>query len=579
MSFELVNVGSGRLATDGECIRDAFVKINNNFTNIFTLIGITQNVITVNVNNALVITQEIQIQNSVNVTMAIFNIDVSNNLIIDITNSIEINIAVNFNINVDNSVNININSGDTTVNITAIDVDINTTNTIIDNSETLNVITDNSTNSYTWIFQQDGNLRLPDGGTIIDYSGNTVVNSVTNILNNISVSQFANAGDGALTYSSGVLSYTPPILQITQNSPSGNGDITQTGPMAFTYTPPADAFRIGDIFVGDYNININTQIEGPTVIGGGNLAGGGISITATNAVNIAQGGSITMTTGTGDTDGDIVFNANTGTFSVTGAIDFASEFTIAINGDIDIGGGVITIDGLATAGMTVDENNLVTIGAGPAISIHASATNVIDIDASSTLSMGGSALSIANSAVTAIEIDVDGNLTLGGGDSMTISADAVVNVFDIDASSNVSIGGTNAITIDASATNVLAIDASSNVNIGGTNAITIDASSTNVVAIDASSNFNVNNALSIDASQNINVDNSATVNFNSANINFNTSVVSNFDFNYITGVNISSAANTNVLAYNGSANEWQELALAPQVFTGGGDLVIDGGAP
>jgi len=567
MSFELVNVGSGRLATDGECIRDAFVKINNNFTNIFTLIGITQNVITVNVNNALIITQEIQIQNSVNVTMAIFNIDISNNLIIDITNSIEINIAVNFNINVDNSVNIDINSGDTTVNITAIDVDINTTNTIIDNSETLNVITDNSTNSYTWIFQQDGNLRLPNGGTIIDYSGNTVVNSVTNILNNISVTQFANAGDGAITYSGGVLSYTPPRLQITQNAPSGNGDITQTGPMAFTYTPPADAFRIGDIFVGDYSVNVNTQISGPTVIGGGNEVGGGISITATNAVNIAQGGSITMTTGLGDTDGDIVFNANTGTFSVTGAIDFASEFTIAINGDIDIGGGVITIDGLATAGMTVDADNLVTIGAGPAISVHASATNVIDIDATSTLSLGGSALSIANSAVTAIEVDVDGNLTLGGGDSMTISADASVNVFDIDASSNVSIGGTNAITIDASSTNVMSIDASSNFSVN------------NALSIDASSNFSVNNSLSIDASQNINVDNSATVNFNSSNINFNTAVVTNFDFNYVSEVNIGAVSNNQVLAYNSVSSEWQELSLAPQVFTGGGDLVIDGGAP
>jgi len=560
MSFELVNVGSGRLATDGECIYDAFVKINNNFTNIFTLIGITQNVITVNVNNSLVITQQIQIQNTVNVTMVTMSIDISNNFIIDITNSITVNIGINFNINVDNSVNININSGDTTVNITAIDVDINTTNTIIDNSETLNVITDNSTNSYTWIFQQDGDLRLPQGGTIIDYNGDVVINSLTNIYNNFSVVQYANSGDGALTFSNGVISYTPPRLQITQAAPSGNGDITQTGPMAFTYTPPADAFRIGDIFLGDYSININTQITGPTVIGGGNQTGGGISITATNAVNIAQGGSITMTTGTGDTDGDIVFNANTGTFSVTGAIDFASEFTIAINGDIDIGGGVITIDGLATAGMTVDENNLVTIGAGPAISVHASATNVIDIDASSTLSLGGSALSIANSAVTAIEIDVDGNLTLGGGDSMTISADAVVNVFDIDASSNVSIGGTNAITIDASATNVMSVDASSNISF--------------------------NNALSIDASQNITVDNSSTVDFGGSTINYNTStvdfatsVVSNFDFNYVAEVNIGAVSNNQVLAYNSGSSEWQELSLAPQVFTDGGDLVLDGGAP
>tara|TARA_B100000925_G_scaffold289405_1_gene272233 strand:+ start:3191 stop:4873 length:1683 start_codon:yes stop_codon:yes gene_type:complete len=560
MSFELINVGSGRLATDGECIYDAFVKVNQNFTNIFAVTGITQNVITVNVNNTLIITQQIQIQNTSNITMVALNIDIDNNFIIDINFSVTMNIAVNFNINVDNSVNIDINSGDTTVNITAVDVDINTTNTIIDNSETLNVITDNSTNSYTWVFQQDGNLRLPNGGTIIDFSGAEFATNITTIHNSFSVQQFANSGNGALTYTGGVISYTPPILQITQNSPSGNGDITQTGPMAFTYTPPADAFRIGDIFLGDYTVNVNTQIQGPTLVGGGDLVGGGITITATDASNNAQGGSVTISAGTGATDGNITLNANTGTFSVTGAIDFASEFTIAINGDIDIGGGAITVDGLATAGITIDENNLVTIGAGPAISVHASATNVIDINASGLLSLGGSAMSIAESAVTAIEVATNGDLTLGGGDSMTISAEATVNVFDVDSSSNLSLGGVDAITVAATATNAMSIDAASVISF--------------------------NNALTIDASQNISIDNSSTVNFgasavnyNTSSINFNTSTVSNFDFNYISEVNITSPANNNVLAYNNSAGEWQGIALAPQVYTGGADLVLDGGAP
>ena len=108
MSFELVNVGSGRLATDGECIYDAFVKINNNFTNIFTLIGIEQNIITVNVNNALIITQQIQIQNTVNVTMVTMSIDISNNFIIDITNSITVNIGINFNITPSNAPNVTV---------------------------------------------------------------------------------------------------------------------------------------------------------------------------------------------------------------------------------------------------------------------------------------------------------------------------------------------------------------------------------------------------------------------------------------------------------------------------------------
>ena len=69
------------------------------------------------------------------------------------------------------------------------------------------------------------------------------------------------------------------------------------------------------------------------------------------------------------------------------------------------------------------------------------------------------------------------------------------------------------------------------------------------------------------------------MNYNTASVDFNTSVVTNFDFNYVSEVNITSAANTNVLAYNSTSSKWEELALAPQVYTGGADLVIDGGAP
>ena len=94
MSFELVNVGSGRLATDGECIYDAFVKINNNFTNIFTLIGIEQNIITVNVNNALIITQQIQIQNTSNITMVKLSMNMDNNFYISNNLRVTINHSV-----------------------------------------------------------------------------------------------------------------------------------------------------------------------------------------------------------------------------------------------------------------------------------------------------------------------------------------------------------------------------------------------------------------------------------------------------------------------------------------------------
>ena len=195
----------------------------------FTLVGIEQNVITVNVDNARVITQEIQIQNNVDVTMVTISIDLSNNMIIDITNSVTMNITTAMNININsgdniinitnNSVDIDINTGDTTVNVTNNVINTVTTNTTISNTETTNIITDNSSNSYTWIFQQDGNLRLPDGGSIIDFAGNNFGVTVSQVLSEIEIVQYPPAGTGALVYepTTGTLEYTPPSISGTTN--------------------------------------------------------------------------------------------------------------------------------------------------------------------------------------------------------------------------------------------------------------------------------------------------------------------------------------------------------------------------
>ncbi len=106
MSFELVNVGSGRLATDGECIRDAFVKINNNFTNVFSLIGITQNVITVDIDNTTTTTQNIFLQNNNNQTVVQLHIDFRNNLTVNVDQRIILTIATQLNINAENEINL-----------------------------------------------------------------------------------------------------------------------------------------------------------------------------------------------------------------------------------------------------------------------------------------------------------------------------------------------------------------------------------------------------------------------------------------------------------------------------------------
>ena len=647
MSFELVNVGSGRLATDGECIRDAFVKINTNFTNLFTLVGITQNIITVNINNNLVQTQRIEIQNNLSVTMAIFQINVSNSvsnsLIIDITNSIELNIGVSFNINVDNSINIDIDNSATTVTMNNTSISTNTTNTTISNSETTNIITDNSTNNYTWIFQQDGNLRLPNGGTILDFSGNTVVNSITNIQSNFSVVQLQNSGTGALTYSNGVFYYTPPNITITQGDPSGNGSITQVDSTTFTYSAPdvSDVFRLGDIFTTDYTISVNTQITGPTVVGTGNLVGGGINITATNALNFGTGGSITIASGTGATDGDIAVNANAGTFSVTGNVDIASQILIDLASNIDIGSSSITIDGSATQNVfNIDNSSNVTIGGSTAITIDASSSNVLVIDNSnnfnvtttnfnvnnsltidnsnnitisnSTTNINNNVLidlsnnvsfttatyNITNNSINTVSIDNSNNVAF-----ITNSYDITnnsVNVLNIDNSNSVSFTS-NTFDITNNSTSIMNVDNSNNISFNSTSlditnnsvsVMNIDASnnfsfvsnsfditnnSVSIMNVDASNNTTINNALTIDASQNISFDNSTTINFGSISMDFSSTTINNFGFNSVDTVNIGTPTSNQLLAYNGV--NWENLSVAPEIFTGGSEIVLDGGSP
>ena len=85
--------------------------------------------------------------------------------------------------------------------------------------------------------------------------------------------------------------------------------------------------------------------------------------------------------------------------------------------------------------------------------------------------------------------------------------------------------------------------------------------------------------MNIDASKNITFDNSTTINFGAATLDFGSSTLSNLSINDLDTFNITAPANNALMAWNNSAGEWQDIQLAPQVFTGGSDLVLDGGAP
>jgi hypothetical protein len=102
-----------------------------------------------------------------------------------------------------------------------------------------------------------------------------------------------------------------------------------------------------------------------------------------------------------------------------------------------------------------------------------------------------------------------------------------------------------------------------------------------VLNVDNSNTTTINNAMIIDASQNISFDNSVTINFGAINLDFSSTTINNFGLNGIDTVNINTGtlANNQLFAYNSGASEWQNLSVAPEIFTGGSELILDGGAP
>ena len=109
--YDVVNVGSNRLATDGECIRDAFVKINNNHSTVFnTVLDYDLDVqfggwkLVVGVDNSIVISNSINVSNNVGVNV-VNMVTATNNLDLDfnVTNSLNLNVANNIDVSINNS--------------------------------------------------------------------------------------------------------------------------------------------------------------------------------------------------------------------------------------------------------------------------------------------------------------------------------------------------------------------------------------------------------------------------------------------------------------------------------------------
>ena len=176
MSFKLINVGSGRLAEDGECIRDAFVKVNDNFQSLFAVAGLEQLIITVDVNNNLVVTNQISIVNDVDVSVMQIteisndvNINVENNLEIDIANNLDLTINNNgITLITDNSNNVVLTSNSFTSNGPIYTTSI--TNTANTNNITFNANDIDITNT-------SGDINIDASTNNVNFTGDIVLNT------------------------------------------------------------------------------------------------------------------------------------------------------------------------------------------------------------------------------------------------------------------------------------------------------------------------------------------------------------------------------------------------------------------
>jgi len=204
--YDVVNVGSSRLATDGECIRDAFVKINNNYTQIFNTIldydVVNQEFngwkLVVGIDNSIVISNSINISNNVNVNIA--------NMVANTNNiDLDFNVENSLNVNVERNLNLSVNNGSVSiVTNTNNDIEINS-NRVIFQSDVYaeSFLSNNSTNVIS-LSNNDIDITTTTGDINIDASTNSTNFTGDIVVNNNMFNIDASTGDvniqnGAIT--------------------------------------------------------------------------------------------------------------------------------------------------------------------------------------------------------------------------------------------------------------------------------------------------------------------------------------------------------------------------------------------
>jgi hypothetical protein len=176
----------------------------------------------------------------------------------------------------------------------------------------------NATTVHSWLFGNNGNLKLPAGGDIVDSTGTSVLGSGI-ALTDLSIGTDGTpTGGGNISYvnTTGVFTYTPPVIPdvsgfaLTTDIPDVSGFVTGT-----PWTSAGYLTTITNIF--NQNLNTSNNVTFNSVI--------------TNNVLGTNGSLVTVAGGPGTSiPNSIVFDGSTSFMSVPASSDFAIGVTYTI---------------------------------------------------------------------------------------------------------------------------------------------------------------------------------------------------------------------------------------------------------
>lgn len=331
--YDIVNVGSNRLATDGECIRDAFIKINNNSSTVFnTVLDYDVNVLfggwklVVGVDNRIVVSNSINISNTSNVNIATMVANINN---IDLDFSVQNSLNIDVENNVDISIN---NSGITLVTDNSNNVVLTTNSFTSSNVIYAPSITNTgNTNNITFnnhdidISNTFGDININAVSNDINITGDLVVN--TNMFDINVTTGDINIQNGAITIDNS---------QEVNIGINNNLVIDNSNNITFAPTTNIDFSNIVTMdldfnFINEINIDFNNIVNNEVLIFNSNTlkfeSQAAPNLTVTN-LTINEGVTETTTPLTG-AGGVVVHNTNNGhifTHSQLSA-NFTANFT------------------------------------------------------------------------------------------------------------------------------------------------------------------------------------------------------------------------------------------------------------